>query len=885
MDKNFYKNSLNIFNSDFSMKANLSQKEVFYRSFWEREKIYQKALKMNKNKQSFILHDGPPYANGDIHIGHALNKILKDIIVRYKTMQGFYAPFVPGWDTHGLPIENKIISQIKDQDVVQIRTLANNYANSQVQSQMSQFKKLDLFTDFSKIYQTNKPSYEAKQLQLFKEMVSQNLIYRGLKPVYWSTSSQSALAEAEIEYFDHRSPSIYVAFEVENGNDFVLAKDKLIIWTTTPWTLIANSGVAVGENFVYTRFEYQGNFYVVAQELLDNVLAILGWKDVQIHTTFRGKDLLGITYKRPIKDKISPIVLGGHVTLDSGSGLVHMAPLFGEDDFWIGKEFNLEMIMHVNDDGTFNEQADQFANLFYEDANKQIGQFLEEKNSLLHLSFIKHSFPHDWRTHKPVIYRGTPQWFISVEKIKQGILKEIQSIDFPEHWLKNRLEKMIEGRKDWIISRQRSWGVPLIIFYDEKGKPVLDKLALFDHVIYLIEKHGSDIWYQWSTDELLPEQFRNRNWTKELDILDVWYDSGSSFLAADIDGEKSPFDLYLEGSDQYRGWFNSSLINSYIYQQKSPYKKLLSHGFVVDAKGNKMSKSKGNGISPLELIDKYGTDVLRLWVANSEYFNDVVYSKEIFEQNVEIYRKIRNTIRFLITNLIDYKDDSYQREGIHAYIANKIVQFKNEIITNYDNYHFVKVVKLINNFIIEISNFYLSIVKDSLYADKQDHINRRAIQKNLYELLNVLVISIAPIMPTTAEEVYSFINKEDKKVSVHLENFFEKSEFNQDLDTKWKEFFEIKDKVYKLVEKAIKSGVIKRANEAYVKIASDSKFIHSLDLKMLLMIGDFSFASEFAVEKFESSKCLRCWNHFSGLNKDLCSRCEKFLEGYKADGQ
>ncbi|MXR05649.1 isoleucine--tRNA ligase [Mycoplasma flocculare] len=877
MGKNYYKNSLNIFNSDFAMKANLTEKDKFYADFWEKNHIYQKILSKRYNSPRFILHDGPPYANGDIHIGHALNKVLKDIIVRYKTMAGFYSPFVPGWDTHGLPIENKIINQIESKSVLEIRKKSNEFANSQILAQMLQFKKLNLLTDFKKIYKTNTPDYEAKQLKLFKKMVGDGLVYRALKPIFWSPSSQSALAEAEIEYLIHKSPSLFISFNIKKGNNFVNINDKLVIWTTTPWTLIANSGVAVGLNFNYIRLKSGENFYILAENLLEKLSTTFGWKDYKIIASFTGKSILGIEYLHPIFEKFCPVVSGKHVTLDAGSGLVHLAPLFGEDDYWIGRENNLEMVMHVNDDGKFNENAGQFSGLFYADSNKLITEFLDKKSAILNLSFIKHSFPHDWRTLKPVIYRGTPQWFVSVEKIKKKLENAIEKIDFPEIWLKNRLKKMIIDRKDWLISRQRSWGIPLIIFYDQNKKPVLDKPEIFDHIISLVEKHGSSIWYEKTVDELLPREYQNLGWTKENNILDVWFDSGVSFLAANIDGEKAPFDIYFEGSDQYRGWFNSSLINSVIYFGFSPYKKLLSHGFVVDSKGNKMSKSKGNGVDPIVILNKYGCDIFRLWVANSEYYNDVVYSESIFEQNVEIYRKIRNTIRFLITNLVDFEPKKYELTEIDLYIYNKIQKLKNEIILNYDQNRFVRVVKIINNFIIEFSNFYLSIVKDILYADKKNSLKRRQIQYNLYEILIVLNIAIAPIMPTTAEEIYYHVQKENKQISVHMENFFKKSNFDEKLDTKWEKFFQIKNSIYQLIEQKIQAKEIRRPNEVGVLINTKSDFIKSLDLVKLLMVAKVDFCDDKTeILLLNWKKCPRCWNHFEQID-NVCQRCSEVL--------
>ncbi|WP_374958953.1 isoleucine--tRNA ligase [Mycoplasma sp. 'Moose RK'] len=862
------------------MKANLKEKDKFYSEFWSKNQIYQKILEENKKNQRFIVHDGPPYANGSIHIGHALNKILKDIIVRYRSMSGFYSPFVPGWDTHGLPIENKITSKINFSSVLEIREKANNFANSQILVQMEQFKKLNLLTDFSKIYQTNDPKYEAKQLKIFKKMVDLGLIYRALKPIYWSPTSKSALAEAEIEYLEHKSYSIFVSFSLETGNNFVNPGDKLIIWTTTPWTLIANSAVAVGNDFEYVKVKVGNDFFILASNLVEKLSLIFGWKSYQITANFLGKNLINLQYFHPIFVKKCPVVESNHVDLAAGSGLVHIAPLFGEDDYWVGKKNNLEMVMHVEDDGKFNEKAGEFSNLFYADANQKIVDFLKNKSALLNLDFIKHSFPHDWRTLNPVIYRGTPQWFVSVEKIKSGLEKAIDSIVFPEKWFKKRLEKMIINRKDWLISRQRSWGIPLIIFYDQNKNPVLDKPEIFDHIISLVEKFGSSIWYQKTADELLPAKFQNLGWSKENDILDVWFDSGASFLAADVLGEEPPFEIYLEGSDQYRGWFNSSLINSFIYSGNSPYKKLLSHGFVVDAKNNKMSKSKGNGVDPLQILEKYGCDILRLWVANSEYYNDIVYSNEIFEQNVEIYRKIRNTARFLITNLADFVPEKYELTEIHLYIFNRIAKLKNEIIDNYDKNRFVRVVKLINNFIIDFSNFYLSITKDSLYVDMKNSPERRQIQFVFHEFLLVLTIAIAPIMPTTAEEIYQFIAKKDKKISIHLEKFFQKADFNQKLDFELKNLLEFRDLVLQLIEKKIKSKEINRSNEAGLKMKTDLPFSWGFDLKKILMIADISSdknqSKEYEVYNLNWPKCPRCWNHFKSIEV-TCKRCSEVL--------
>lgn len=879
-----YKSTLNMPITDFSMKADLISKEKEYRDKWKQQKIYKKVLNKNKDKKVFILHDGPPYANGSLHVGHSLNKIIKDIIIRYKSINDFYTPFVPGWDTHGLPIENKILSKLninhKNTSILEIRKKAQEYALEQVEIQKNQFLKLQLLSDFEKIYITLDKSYEVNQLKIFKKMCLDGLIYKGLKPVYWSPSSQSALAEAEVEYLEHRSPSIYVAFPLIKENNKIIENEFLIIWTTTPWTLIANSGIAVNPNFLYSKIKYKDKFYIVSSNLVENLTKLFEWDNWDEIEKISGKDLLNKKYFSILNKNICPIVEGHHVSLDAGTGLVHIAPLFGEDDFIIGNKNNLLQIMHINDDGSINEKGDIFKNIFYEDANKEIGQWLDKNNYLIKLKFIKHQYPHDWRTKKPIIFRGTPQWFVSISKIKNKIQEELKKVTFFSEWGYKRLSNMIENRDDWTISRQRAWGVPIIVFYDENKKPVINE-EIFDHIINLVEKYGTNIWYEKNTDELLPTEYQNKNWSKEMDIMDVWFDSGTSFLGVEIDGGKPPFDLYFEGNDQYRGWFNSSLINSVAYLSKSPFKQLLSHGFVVDEKGRKMSKSLGNGIDVNELVEKKGAEILRLWAANSEYSNDVSISENIINQNIELYRKIRNTIRFLLSNLYDYEYDEKEFSGINLLIKERLENLKIKIKENYENYQIINVIKDINNFIIDLSSFYLSIIKDTLYVEKPKSKLRVETQSLLYEILDFLLISLYPIIPTTCEEAYGFFNKKNKKESICLEDFFKTNKnYKNTEEEKWKEFFVLKNEIYKLIENAIKNNVIKRSNEALVYLNTNSNFIKSLDLKMLLMVGDVIFTNnKNKVEKFDSIKCQRCWNHYNkkDIVDDICKRCSSVI--------
>ncbi len=885
-----WKETLLMAKTNFEMKANLKTKEIEYRNFWNKNKIYEKVLSQNKKNKHFKLHDGPPYANGSLHVGHAFNKILKDIIIRNKSINGFYTPFVYGWDTHGLPIENKMLEELKmtkdDMIPLQLRKEATKYALNQINIQKSQFQKFQLFANFKNKYVTLDNEFEVNQLKLFKKLIMNKLIYKGLKPIYWSPSSQTALAEAEVEYKKHVSPQIIVALKIQKGNNKIKKNDNLLIMTTTPWTLIANSGVAVGKEFDYDIVLINNKRYIMASKLTENIAKLSNWKNYKIIKKIKGLDIVGTIYIRPIfKDKTGPVVLGHHVTTNEGTGLVHMAPLFGEDDYVIAKKENLDLIMHVDEKGNFNNEAREYKGKFYFDANKDIGTFLEKKGELISLKFVKHSYPFDWRTHKPVIYRGTPQWFVSIKKIKEKILNSLNKIESKPSWGVEKLRKMIINRDEWTISRQRTWGVPIIVFYDQKGKPII-KEEIFDYVINLVSKKGTNIWWEKETNELLPKKYRNKKFTREMDIMDVWFDSGSSHLTPQTRGEKFNWkgknDLYFEGLDQYRGWFNTSLITSVAYSNKSSFKKFISHGFVLDGKKQKMSKSKGNVVDPIEIINKNGAEILRLWVANSEYTSDVSISDEIIKQNIEIYRKIRNSIKFMLGNLFDFNESKKieNLKGFHLYINEKIQNFKNEINKSYKNYKFVNVIKNINKLLIEISNFYFDYNKDTLYVEKSNSIERRMVQTNIFNLLNYLLIAICPILPTTAEEAYKEFNKLNKKESI----FLEKNEINiktsNEMEKKWKEFFKFKDKIFKLLENAKKNQLIKRNNEALLIINTNSKFIKSLNIKKLLMVGKVKYGLENKVKYFESKKCERCWNHFEKeklkLN-NICFRCHEVI--------
>ena len=635
-----YKETLLMPETSFQMRGNLPENEKLQREKWEEMDLYNKVREKNKGKTPFILHDGPPYANGNIHIGHAMNKILKDFVNRYKMMSGYDMIYIPGWDTHGLPIEQAVTNSgvdRKSMSKADFRALCEKYAYEQIEKQMQGFKELNVLADWEHPYITLQKEMEARQIEVFAEMAKKGLIFKGLKPVYWSPSSESALAEAEIEYHDRKDSSIYVAFPVVEGNDTVNVGDNLVIWTTTPWTLPCNTGIAISEKFDYAKVLVNDKYYIVANELLEDLAKEFGWENYEVVNVFTGDKFAGVKYKHVFMDRVAPVIDGFHVTLDAGTGLVHIAPMYGADDFIIGKEYNLEMINGIDDQGVLNELSGPFNGLFFEDANKAVTVKLDELGVLLKLKFITHSYPHDWRTKKPIIFRATKQWFCSIDKIRDDLLKELENnVKFHTEWGKKRLYNMIHDRGDWCISRQRVWGVPIPIFYNEDGSEIVDYDVMM-HVADLFRKYGSNVWFEKEAKDLLPEGYTNPaspngNFTKEEDIMDVWFDSGSTWNGVLIEqGLPYPSDMYLEGSDQYRGWFNSSLICGVAVTGKAPYKELVSHGFTLDGKGNKMSKSLGNVIVPADMVRLHGSDILRLWVASTDYTEDVRISDDLIK--------------------------------------------------------------------------------------------------------------------------------------------------------------------------------------------------------------------------------------------------------------
>ena len=876
------------------------EREKKVEKFWKDNDIFQKSIDIHKNDKNYTFFDGPPTANGKPHIGHVLTRVIKDMIPRYQAMKGHRILRKAGWDTHGLPIEQAVTNSgvdRKSMSKADFRALCEKYAYEQIEKQMQGFKELNVLADWEHPYITLQKEMEARQIEVFAEMAKKGLIFKGLKPVYWSPSSESALAEAEIEYHDRKDSSIYVAFPVVEGNDTVNVGDNLVIWTTTPWTLPCNTGIAISEKFDYAKVLVNDKYYIVANELLEDLAKEFGWENYEVVNVFTGDKFAGVKYKHVFMDRVAPVIDGFHVTLDAGTGLVHIAPMYGADDFIIGKEYNLEMINGIDDQGVLNELSGPFNGLFFEDANKAVTVKLDELGVLLKLKFITHSYPHDWRTKKPIIFRATKQWFCSIDKIRDDLLKELENnVKFHTEWGKKRLYNMIHDRGDWCISRQRVWGVPIPIFYNEDGSEIVDYDVMM-HVADLFRKYGSNVWFEKEAKDLLPEGYTNPaspngNFTKEEDIMDVWFDSGSTWNGVLIEqGLPYPSDMYLEGSDQYRGWFNSSLICGVAVTGKAPYKELVSHGFTLDGKGNKMSKSLGNVIVPADMVRLHGSDILRLWVASTDYTEDVRISDDLIKQVKESYRKIRNTYKFMLGNLkdFDYTKDSVKYEDMpyyDKYMMNELNKFTKNVLEEYNNYNFQNVYKLVNNFVsFTLSNFYLDFTKDILYIEKADSLVRRSVQTVLYNILNNEVKLLAPILPYTSEEVYSLLPHTEE--SVHLTDMPEVVTYSDSAEVEelFNLFFELKDKVNKKLEEARNEKLIGSALEAVVKINLDPKYNEVKEklgsyLHQLFIVSKVEYTTdgeEVVVEKSTGEKCNRCWNYVDHLNGDICDRCHNII--------
>lgn len=918
-----YKDTLLMPKTKFPMRGNLPNREPEMQAKWDEMDIYTKVQERTKGRPFFVLHDGPPYANGDLHMGHALNKVLKDMIVRHKSMTGYHAPYVPGWDTHGLPIEQALVNTgVKRQEhsTAEFRRMCEEYAYEQIDSQRTQFKRLGVRGDWENPYITLTPEYEARQIQVFGEMAKKGYIYKGLKPVYWSPSSESALAEAEIEYKDKRSPSIYVSFPIKDGRGVIAEDVHFLIWTTTPWTIPANLGITVHPEYNYIVVKAGEKKFLIAEDLLSFVANEVDWEDYTVEKVVKGAELDRIVAKHPLYDRDSLIMLGDHVTMDAGTGCVHTAPGHGEEDFYVSKEYGIDALCPVNGKGVMTEEAPGFAGLFYEDANKAVGEALEEANALEKLAFVTHSYPHDWRTKKPVIYRATAQWFASIESFREELLGAIKETQFTPSWGETRLHNMVRDRGDWCISRQRVWGVPIPVFYAENGESIITDETIA-HVSQLFREHGSNIWFEREAKDLLPEGFThegspNGEFTKETDIMDVWFDSGSSHQGVLEEREDLvyPADLYLEGSDQYRGWFNSSLTTSVAINGHAPYKGLLSHGFTLDGKGHKMSKSVGNVIVPAKVMNQFGAEILRLWVSSVDYTADVRVSDSNFKQVSEVYRKIRNTFRFIHGNTSDFNPNTDRiafedLRPVDQYVYVKLQELIKEVRAAYDRYEFAGVYHAVNNFCTGIlSSFYLDIAKDVVYIENKEHPHRRAMQTVMYDTLLALVKLLTPILPHTADEMWAHLEHVEEE-SAQLTDMPEAEDLGeqaQALKERFATLMLIRDDVLKALEVARNEKGIGKSLEAKVTVYVPEQLQDVFKLDDV-NYGQFFIVSKFVegeatsasaealqldavsvlVEEADGEKCDRCWTISETVGSDethpeICARCADVVKNHYA---
>lgn len=892
-----YKDTLFMGQTSFEMRGNLNNKEPLIQEKWEKMDLYNKVIRKNEGKREYTLHDGPPYANGDIHLGHALNKILKDFIVRYKNMNGFKSVYYPGWDTHGLPIENALqksgVSR-RDKPISEFRNLCMEYAYKQVNRQMVGFKRLGVLADYEHPYITLTHDFEADQIRVFAKMAAKGLIYKGLKPVYWSPSSESALAEAEIEYHDITSKSIYFKFPIVNGEG-MFENASFLVWTTTPWTIPGDLAVCAGPDIQYVVFDSNKGRMVCAADLLESLKAKLNLEDVNVLGYEYGKNLLDLKYSLPIYDRIQPVINADYVTTTDGTGFVHIAPGYGEEDYIAGKEYGLDILVCVDNHGYQMENAGKYAGMFYDDSEDAIIEDLKACGSLLLLDPITHSYPHDWRTKKPVIFRATPQWFASIDPIKEDILKAIHDVEWTPVWGEVRISNMIRDRHDWCISRQRAWGVPIPVFYAEDGTEILEQDVL-SHVADLFEEYGSNVWFEREAKDLLPEGYTNPHspngkFEKEKDIMDVWFDSGSSYSTLARRGLPYPCDLYLEGSDQYRGWFNSSIITAVATTGTAPYKAVLSHGFTLDGQGRKMSKSLGNTVDPIKVCNTNGADILRLWVASVDYQSDMPLSQDILKQVSESYRKIRNTLKFLLSNVSDFnpKDSlPYEKlESVDKYMLIKLNKFIKEVKDGYDTFRFGDVYKTVLNYVSStLSAFYLDFTKDILYIEDPKSNRRLSVQTVFYKIVDALIKLLSPILPHTMSEAYDclpFKSAED----VYLTDMPEYEEISDSIEEKYDEFMGYRDVVLKALEDARAAKVIGKSFNAKLTITLDPKaekvFEPVKDNAATLLIVsqlEFKAGDEFKVEvtPAEGCTCARCRMIVPFVSVDeLCPRCDKIV--------
>ena len=920
-EKKDYGKTLNLPSTDFPMRANLPEREPQIQKDIFENGLYEKILKKNEGHKTFILHDGPPYANGEIHAGHALNKILKDTIVRYKSLKGFYSPYIPGYDTHGMPTEKKAIEKLGlDRNkipVTKFRDTCKEFTSKYKEVQTEGFKRLGVLGDWEHPYVTYDPKMEARQIGVFGDMYKKGYIYKGLKPVYWCTDCETALAEAEIEYKDVTGPSIYVKFPVvDSKGKFDEKNTYIVIWTTTPWTLPGNLAISLGEDFDYSIVDCGKEKYIMATELVSKVMQIAEIKEYKEVKKLKGKELEGVLCKHPFLDRTSVVIMGSEDTVDvqltEGTGAVHTAPGYGKEDYLAGLKNGLDIVVTIDEKGHQTEGAGPFVGMFYTKANKEITKWLDENGLLLKETTISHAYPHCWRCKKPVIYRATDQWFASVDGFREETLKAIKSVQWIPAWGEERIASMVRDRNDWCISRQRTWGVPLPIFYCEECKEPYVTDESIKKIQDIFREKGSNAWYDMPETELMPKNAKCSkcgctHFKKETDIMDVWFDSGSTHQGVLVErGLPYPADMYLEGNDQYRGWFQSSLLTSVATNGIAPYKQVLTHGFVTDGQGRKMSKSLGNGVAPSDVANKYGADILRLWALSADYTGEVSLSDDILKQISEVYRKIRNTARYILGNTYDYDPEKPVQyddlEEIDKWALTKLNKLVSDCTHNYDIYSFNNCYHDINQFcVIDMSNFYLDIIKDRLYTSKKDSKERRAAQTTMYIILDSLVKLLTPMIPFTAEEIWkAMVHTEKEKVeSVMLTDFPEVNEKydNKEITEKWNKIIKLKDIVAKELENARADKTIGHSLNAKVTIYAEKVqyeflkeneellktvfIISALDIKENARKDEVKLGVK--VEQAPGEKCERCWMYSETVGEDkenptICHRCSENIK-------
>lgn len=896
--------------TEFPMRANLSKREPEFMKIWEGKNIYEKIIEKNKNKTPYILHDGPPYANGHIHLGTAMNKILKDIVVKYKNLRGFYSPYKPGWDCHGMPIEHQIFTQMKLKknqiDIVDFREKASEYAKKFVSIQREEFKRLGVFGEWENPYLTLDPEYEGDIIQTFGKLALSGYIYQTFKPIFWCINCETALAEAEIEYYDITSPSIYVKFKIidDKGNGFE-DNTYFLIWTTTPWTLPSNTGIALSPDISYVAVETEEGNLIMGENFVSEILEKKGISG-KIIRRFKGKQLEGIFCESPVIKRKSKVIIADFVSSEEGTGCVHMAPGHGEEDYHAGIKNNLEILSPLDEKGRFTSEVKEFEGMGVFEADGLIIEKLKKEGKLYFQEEIVHSYPHCWRCKKPVIYRSTKQWFLKVDhnNLRSLMKKEIERVKWFPPEGENRIFSMVDLRPDWCLSRQRLWGVPIPVFYCNSCKKSIITEQTVERIEKLVRKNGSTVWFEKNEKELLPENFTcpycgGGEFRKEKDILDVWFDSGTSHIAV-LKGENGlrwPADLYLEGSDQHRGWFQTSLIISCGVKEKAPYDNVVTHGFVVDAEGKKMSKSLGNVITPDQIIKKYGAEILRLWTVSENYQRDMRISDEIIKNLINSYRSLRNTIRFLLGNLFDFEVERKipyeQLFEVDKWAVEKLKETIKKVENYFDEFNFNKGFEEISNFCnLNLSSFYLDYLKDRLYTYGRNSKERKSAQTVLHTILISLITILSPVLSFTSEEAYQFMRDKDKE-SVFLNEWPDLGDPDIEILKRWEKFFQIRKEILKKIEEKRESKVIGSSLEAKV-IIKDSKenveFLKSFEnIEKLLIVSEVLIEEgkkEIIVKKTELNKCQRCWGYFSDVGKDgqfpdLCSKCIKVI---KEDG-